>query len=229
MLLADLYSARLNKDQGKYAVAKSDIDAVWTNAENENQFNRDMGALRAIQEAVARKRGDQQSFGALQGESLIKARANWARTRVLSSKAKNDVDFMARPEIQLRFRVLEAGILSADYLRAHWGDRIKATDQDIAAYLAAHPEYDLSKKRAKAETILQRARGGEDFSKLAGEFSEDRTTRSNGGLFENVEKDTIWVEVEIAALALEPGQVAGTLIAETWKACRAARRQRPSF
>lgn len=212
MLLADLYGARLNKDQGQYLVPKSDIDAVWTSAENEKEFNRDMEALRAIQEAVARKRGDQQTFGALQGESLIKARANWARTRVLSSKAKSDVDFMSGPEIPLRFRVLEAGILSADYLRAHWADRIKATDQDIAAWLVAHPEYDLRKKREKAEAILQRARGGDDFSKLAGEFSEDRTTRSKGGLFENIERDAIWVEVEVAALTLEPGQVAATLV-----------------
>ena len=206
------YGWELSKERGKYVVPRSDIDAVWANAENENQFNRDMDALRAIQAAVARERGDQQSFGKLQGETLIKARENWARTRVLSSKAKNDAAFMSRAEIQLRFRVLEAGILSADYLRKYWAKRIKATDHDIAAYLAAHPEYDLNRKREKAETVLKRARAGEDFASLASEFSEDRSTKETGGLYEDVEKDTFWVEVGNAALALEPGQVAKSLI-----------------
>ena len=119
-------------------------------------------------------------LGSFKVRALIKARENWARTRVLSNKAKNDVDFMSRPEIQLRFRVLEAGILSADYLRKHWAKSIKATDQDIAAYLAAHPEYDLNKKREKAGTILKRARAGEDFARLASEFSEDRSTKEQG-------------------------------------------------
>ncbi|MCM3872843.1 MAG: peptidylprolyl isomerase [Pyrinomonadaceae bacterium] len=212
LLLADLYSAKLSKDPGKYVVPRSDIDAVWTNPENENQFNKDQNALRTIQAAVARERGDQQSYGNLQGESLVKAREKWARTRVLSNRAKNDVEFMSRPEIGLRFRVLEAGILSADYLRKHWAKSIRATEQDIAAYLAAHPEYDLNRKREKAEKILKRARAGEDFARLASEFSEDRSTKDTGGLYEDVEKDTFWVEVGDAALALEPGQVAETLI-----------------
>ncbi len=211
LLLADLYSAKLTKD-GKYVVPRSDIDAVWTNPENENHFNKDQNALRAIQAAVARERGDQQSYGNLQGESLVKAREKWARTRVLSNRAKNDAEFMSRPEIELRFRVLEAGILSADYLRKHWTKSIKATDQEVAAYLATHPEYDLNRKREKAETILKRARAGEDFARLAREFSEDRSTKRTGGLYEDVEKGTFWVEVGDAAVAFEPGQVAKTLI-----------------
>ena len=89
MLLADLYFARLSQDQRKYQVSRPEIDAVWSSSANERQFIRDMDALRAIQLAVARARGDQQSFGKLQGESLVKARENWARTKTLSNKAKN--------------------------------------------------------------------------------------------------------------------------------------------
>lgn len=213
LLLAELYRAKLTKEQGKsLVVPKEEMDAVWNDPNNEQQFNTAMDTFRAIQMAVAKERGDQASFPKLQGGSLIKARENWARTKVLADKAKADAEFISKPEIALRFKVLEAGILSADYLRKHWAKEVRATEQEIAAYLAAHPEYDLNKKREKAEMILRRAQAGEDFSRLAAEFSEDRSTKDKGGLYENVAKDALWIEVETAALALEKGQIAAKLI-----------------
>jgi len=212
-LLADLYKAKLSREQGKYYVAtEEEINAVWTNAENEKQFNTDMDTFYAIQTAVAKERGNPQVFQKLQGGSLIKARENWARTKILADKAKADTEFMKQPEIQLRLKIVEAGILSADYLRKYWAKNIKATSGEIADYLAAHPEYDVKKKQEKAETVLRRAQAGEDFSKLAVEFSEDRATKNKGGLFENVEKDTLWAEVENASLSLENGQIADKLV-----------------
>ncbi len=213
LLLADLYKAKITKEQGKYyIVPKEETDAVWTNPANAKQFETDMETLQTIQKAVARERGDNAAFSKLQGESLIKARENWARTRVLSDRAKADAEFMAKPEVVLRIKIVEAGILSADYLRKYWVKSVRATEREIADYLAARPEYDVGKKREKAETILRRAQSGEDFSRLAAEFSEDRTTTNKGGLYENVAKDTLWIEVETAALALEKGQIAAKLI-----------------
>ncbi len=213
LLLADLYKAKLSKEQGKnFIVPKEEMDAVWTNPANEKQFETDMDTLQAIQMAVAKERGDEMVFSKLSGGALVKARDNWSRAKVLSDKAKADAEFMSKPEVALRLKIIEAGILSADYLRKHWTKDIKATEQEIAAYLAAHPEYDLNKKREKAEQILQRALAGEDFSQLATEYSEDRSTKSKGGLYENVDKDTLWIEVETAALALEKNQIAPKLI-----------------
>ncbi|MDQ3750290.1 MAG: peptidylprolyl isomerase [Acidobacteriota bacterium] len=213
LLLADLYRAKLSQEQSKYyVVSEEEIKAVWRKPENEKQFEIDIDTMRAIQTAVARVRGDEQAFPKLQGGSLLKARENWARTKILSDKAKADAEFVQKREVQLRLKIVEAGILSADYLRKHWAKNIKATEQEITAYLSAHPEYDLKKKREKAEMILQRVRVGEDFSRLAAEYSEDRSTKKNGGLYENINKDYIWAEVENAALALEGGQVADRLI-----------------
>jgi len=213
LLLADLYRAKLTKEQGNYyVVPKEEMDAVWTNPANDKQFNTDMDTMKAIQAAVAKERGEIYSASTLQGGSLVKARENWARTKILSDRAKADANFMSKPEIGLRVKILEAGILSADYLRKHWAKNIKATSADIAAYLAAHTEYDPNKKREKAETILRRAQAGEDFSRLAAEFSEDRTTKNKGGLHENIEKGMVWAEVENAALALEKDKIADRLI-----------------
>lgn len=213
ILLADLYKAKLSREQGKfYIVPKEETDAVWTDSANEKQFETDMTALQTIQQAVAKERGDNYSVSKLQGGSLVKARENWARTKILSERAKTDAEFVARPEVGLRIKIVEAGILSADYLRKHWTKSVKATEREVADYLAAHPEYDVGKKREKAETLLRRAWSGEDFNRLAAEFSEDRATKNKGGLYENVEKDTLWAEVERAALALEKNQIADRLI-----------------
>lgn len=213
LLLADLYQAKLSADKGEnYIVPKEELEAVWRDQQNEKQFTTDMDTLRRIQNSVARERGEKQAYEKLQGGALLKARENWARAKVISEKAKADTEFMKRKELELRLKILEAGILSADYLRKHWADKVRATDSEIAQYLAAHPEYDLAKKREKAELILQRAKAGEDFGKLAAEFSEDRSTKDKGGLYENVEKDSLWAEVETAALSLEKGQVATRLI-----------------
>ncbi len=213
LLLAGLYRAKLTQDQSSpYTVPAAELDAVWTSPANEKQFDTDMKTMREIQAAVAHARGDGYSPSKLQGESLAQARAKWAQTKILSAKAKGDSAFMAQPVIELRIRLLEAGILSADYLRRHWADKVTATPTEIAAYLKEHPEYDVSRKQEKAETALRRALSGEDFGALAGEFSEDRSTKSNGGLYENVEKGMLWTEVETAALGLQNGQVAPRLI-----------------
>lgn len=213
LLLADLYKAKLSKEQEKYyAVPKEQLDAVWKIEANEKQFALDMETMQSIQKAVAKERGDQFSASRLQGESLIKARETWARIKILSDTAKSDAEFIAGPEIGLRIKILEAGILSADYLRKNWANNIKADQAEIAEFVKNHPEYDVAKKRETAETVLRRVNAGEDFAKLATEFSEDRISKIKGGLYENIEKDALWIEVENAALALENGQIANRLI-----------------
>ncbi len=213
LLLADLYQAKLSKEQGKnYLVPAEELAAVWNDQANEAKFKSVMDSLRLIQAAVAKERGDQSIISPLQGGSLAKARDNWARAQILSAKAKADTEFMQRREVDLRTKILEAGILSADYLRKHWAEKVKATDAETARYLAAHPEYDVKKKFEAAQKTLERVRAGEDFSKLASELSEDRQTKGKGGLYEDIEKDYIWTEVENAALALEEGQIAPQVI-----------------
>ena len=189
ILLADLYQARLSKEGGTpYIVTREALDNVWKDAANERQFEIDIATMQEIQNTVARERGENYTVSKLQGGSLIKARENWARVRVLSEMAKKDPGFMSQPVIGLRTRILEAGILSADYLRKHWS-KIRATEADIAEYLRTHPEYDVALKREKAESVLKQALAGADFVHLAAEFSEDRTTKNKGGLYENIEKD----------------------------------------
>jgi peptidyl-prolyl cis-trans isomerase C len=66
----------------------------------------------------------------------------------------------------------------------------------------------LSKEEArkKAESILARVRKGEDFAKLAGEFSDDGS-KEMGGDLEYFSRGRMVPEFEQAAFALKPGEV----------------------
>lgn len=64
--------------------------------------------------------------------------------------------------------------------------------------------------RPKAEGLLARAKGGEDFGSLAKEFSDDKGSASRGGELSGwVEKDKTVPPFERAAFALKPGEISG--------------------
>lgn len=96
-------------------------------------------------------------------------------------------------------------------------DKVKVTDEDIAKYIAEHPELNGTEKKTKAQEVLDRAKAGEDFAKLANEFSEDPGNKGakdepQGGLYKDVTKGRMVKPFEDAALALEPGQVSPELV-----------------
>ena len=96
-------------------------------------------------------------------------------------------------------------------------DKVKVTDEDIAKYVAEHPELNSAEKKSKAEEILNRAKAGDDFAALANEFTEDPGNKDakgegQGGIYKDVTKGKMVKPFEEAALALEPGQVSPNLV-----------------
>lgn len=61
--------------------------------------------------------------------------------------------------------------------------------------------------RRKAQQILARARTGEDFSALAGEYSEDPGSKDNSGLYEDFTRGDMIKPFEDAAFSVPIGQI----------------------
>jgi hypothetical protein len=112
-----------------------------------------------------------------------------------------------KPEVKLQMMLQHARVLAQKYAMDTLKGKMTATDAEIDAYLGGHPELDTDKKnRAKAEEVLKRAKAGEDFGKLAQEFSTDGSKDKGGDLGWFGHGDMV-PEFEQAAYALKPGEI----------------------
>jgi parvulin-like peptidyl-prolyl isomerase len=136
---------------------------------------------------------------------LAQIKTQWAQVFVAERKAvQSGLDKEKNVELQIMLQ--EARVLVNEYGEKQLAPMIKATDEEVKAYIGKHPEYDPAKARGKAEEILKRARGGEDFAALAKEFSTDGS-KDQGGDLGWFGHGKMVKPFEDAAFALQPGQI----------------------
>ena len=221
VITASIYDQKVNKDKGPMPqfgyISDEQVKEFWGAEGSAEQRRHDAEFKKFIDSkiALARESGKFPKDKELSEEELKQAKDDFAKIKIYEQEAKEKggqlgEDF--KREVELQVKLQQAQFLAGQYAQKVLTEKVKVTDEDVQKYIAEHPELSPAEKKAKAEEILQKAKNGEDFAKLATEFSEDPGSKEKGGLYENVPKGQMMPEFEAAALALEPGQIAPNLV-----------------
>jgi len=217
------YDTELNKNKGPMPpfgfISEARIKSFWTASPTAKSREAEFQQFMDSKLSVLKVNNPAMKDRELTEEEKEQARDFFAKIEIYDAeyKAKQaSLPKILRDKIALQVKMQQAQFLARLYSEklVH---QTKATAAEIDEYISRHPELDTTKQKAKAEQILKRAKAGEDFAKLANEFSEDPGNKDptgvmQGGIYRNVSLGTMVPPFERAAVALEPGQVASEVV-----------------
>lgn len=156
----------------------------------------------------------------LTDEQIQQAKEYFAKLKIYEKEANQNMGKLGeefKKKVELQTKLQQAQLLAQLYSREVLAKKAEVTDEDVKKYIAANPDINPETKKAKAMEILKRAKAGEDFAKLADEFSQDPGNKdpegkSQGGIYKDVSKGQMMPEFEQAALGLDEGGIADNLV-----------------
>jgi parvulin-like peptidyl-prolyl isomerase len=178
--------------------SEADIDAFFKEPGQEDRFQQFLKDAQANNPMMAKQ--------AIPDEQMKEIRRQLGGVLINERKGlAAGVD--KKRSVELQIMLEQARLLASTYAKESLIPNTKATDAEVAAYIAKHPELDDKVTRSKAEDVLKRARAGEDFGSLAKQFSTDPGSKDKGGDLGWFGHGQMVPEFEKAAFALQPGQI----------------------
>lgn len=146
------------------------------------------------------------------------------------SRIARDKGFDKKPEVKEQMEEIANDFLAVEYINREIAAKINVTGEDISLYYRIHKaefmtpetikarhiliaaqkassEEDRKKAKEKAGEVLKRVRAGEDFAKLAQEFSDDPGSKDKGGDLGFFQKGRMLPEFEKTAFSSKPGTI----------------------
>ena len=180
-----------------------------------------------IQEAVQRKLApDPQKIEQAYNEARVGYQDDAAWVAFLAKQGMTEENFRSELRAQYTSQVLldqeaaqVASAVSDDDAMAFYrgnpqlfdsGERLRVSHILLRVARAA-PAEQKEKVRARAQEILARIRRGEDFAKLAAEFSQDKGSAGRGGRLDDFARGEMAPLFEQAAFALKDGEVSNVV------------------
>lgn len=145
----------------------------------------------------------------------VNAEVEKARKDYFDSQEKFD-EFLKSQKMTLDY--LKQSIredLTINKLKSKLTENITVSDQEVKSYYDSHQDEFIKVKAShilldtedEAKKILEKVKAGEDFKKLATEYSKDPSAKNNGGDLGYFGPGTMVEPFEKAAFALKPGEI----------------------
>ena len=142
--------------------------------------------------------------------------------------------FDKEKNMRKQIQILSDEHLAKGYVQKNVLSKVKVTDKDVEEYYKNHPkefekpetvkarhiligfkgdmtEDQKKELRKKADDVLKKAKGGDDFAQLASEYSDDPGSKTKGGELGYFPKGNMVPEFENAAFNLKPGVISDVI------------------
>jgi len=172
---------------GAEKITQADLDAQIENA-LDNQLSSIAAFMNTEQLNEQKKKMLEQYQNPQAKQQFLQS---WLAQKILYREAL-EKQLTEKPEIKRLMNELAQGLLSQQLMNEQLASKINITQTDLETYYAANKDKFLEPAKAKishilvndeqhAKEIIKRIKNGEDFGKLAKEFSQDENTKDSGG------------------------------------------------